>query len=149
MSCAVQYHNCSIAYHFLVVVLAENSKIQDKLRQHDIHIQTVHEAAPIEVQPARVLSHLYAYLGRNKKLNLSGRQSKDVGLLSTSKLYSLHDRIFAFTPQVRLSSCHQVLTSHSTPRANILYSFSNFPNFYYKLTILSSSLMDRDILHQI
>ncbi|XP_013788162.2 probable phosphorylase b kinase regulatory subunit alpha, partial [Limulus polyphemus] len=37
--------------------------------------------------------------GRNKKMNLSGRQSRDVGLLSTSKLYTLQDRIFAFTPQ--------------------------------------------------
>lgn len=38
--------------------------------------------------------------GRNKKLGLSGRKSRDVGILSTSKLYSLHDRMFAFTPQV-------------------------------------------------
>jgi phosphorylase kinase alpha/beta subunit len=39
--------------------------------------------------------------GRNKKLGLSGRKSRDVGILSTSKLYSLGDKIFAFTPQVR------------------------------------------------
>lgn len=39
-------------------------------------------------------------LGRNKKLGLSGRKSRDVGILSTSKLYSLGDKIFAFTPQV-------------------------------------------------
>ncbi|XP_074602861.1 putative phosphorylase b kinase regulatory subunit alpha isoform X2 [Brevipalpus obovatus] len=82
-----------------VVLLAEDAVIKDKLYQHDIYIQTVSEVAPIEVQPARVLSHLYAYLGRNKKLKLSGRQSRDVGILSTSKLYSLQDRIFAFIPQ--------------------------------------------------
>lgn len=40
-------------------------------------------------------------LGRNEKLGLSGRKSHDVGILSTSKLYTLQDRIFAFTPQVR------------------------------------------------
>lgn len=74
--------------------------MKEKLSAHDINIQTVAEVSPIEVQPARVLSHLYAYLGRNKKLKLSGRQSRDVGILSTSKLYSLHDRIFAFIPQV-------------------------------------------------
>jgi len=49
-----------------------------------------------------VLSHLYTYLGRNKKLGLTGRKSRDVGILSTSKLYSLKDRIFAFTPQVNI-----------------------------------------------
>lgn len=83
-----------------VVILAEDNEIRDKLAEHDLHVQTIAEVAPIEVQPARVLSHLYTYLGRNKKLNLSGRKSRDVGILSTSKLYSLKDRIFAFTPQV-------------------------------------------------
>lgn len=84
-----------------VVILAEDNDIRDKLAEHDLHVQTIAEVAPIEVQPARVLSHLYTYLGRNKKLNLSGRKSRDVGILSTSKLYSLKDRIFAFTPQVK------------------------------------------------
>ncbi|KAJ1521683.1 hypothetical protein ONE63_003326 [Megalurothrips usitatus] len=83
-----------------VVILAEDNEIREKLKQHDIHVQTIAEVAPIEVQSARVLSHLYTYLGRNKKLGLSGRKSRDVGILSTSKLYSLHDRIFAFTPQL-------------------------------------------------
>ncbi|XP_054267572.1 probable phosphorylase b kinase regulatory subunit alpha isoform X2 [Macrosteles quadrilineatus] len=83
-----------------VVILAEDNDIRDKLLQHDIHVQTIAEVAPIEVQPARVLSHLYTYLGRNKKLGLTGRKSRDVGILSTSKLYSLQDRIFAFTPQL-------------------------------------------------
>lgn len=82
-----------------VVILAEDNAIKEKLRQHDIIVQTVEELSPIEVQPASVLSHIYAYLGWNKKLLLSGRQSRDVGLLSTSKLYTLQDKIFAFTPQ--------------------------------------------------
>nr|XP_034174903.1 probable phosphorylase b kinase regulatory subunit alpha isoform X2 [Osmia lignaria] len=82
-----------------VVILAEDSEIREKIAQHDIHVQTIAEVSPIEVQPAKVLSHLYTYLGRNKKLGLTGRKSRDVGILSTSKLYSLHDKIFAFTPQ--------------------------------------------------
>lgn len=83
-----------------VVLLAEDYRIQETLRHYDFNIQTVSDLSPIELQPARVLSHLFAYLGRNKKLQLTGRANRDVGLLSTSKLYSLHDRIFAFTPQV-------------------------------------------------
>ncbi|XP_072403281.1 probable phosphorylase b kinase regulatory subunit alpha isoform X1 [Diabrotica undecimpunctata] len=82
-----------------VVILAEDLEIKERLAEHDIRVQTIAEVAPIEVQPARVLSHLYTYLGRNKKLGLSGRKSRDVGILSTSKLYSLGDKIFAFTPQ--------------------------------------------------
>ncbi|XP_034945410.1 probable phosphorylase b kinase regulatory subunit alpha isoform X2 [Chelonus insularis] len=83
-----------------VVILAEDEEIREKIAQHDIHVQTIAEVAPIEVQPAKVLSHLYTYLGRNKKLGLSGRKSRDVGILSTSKLYSLNDKVFAFTPQL-------------------------------------------------
>lgn len=46
-----------------VVVLAEDSSIQAKLQALDIPVQTIAEVAPIEVQPARVLSKLYAHLG--------------------------------------------------------------------------------------
>ncbi|CAG0913697.1 unnamed protein product [Notodromas monacha] len=82
-----------------VVILAEEQSIQDKLKAMDIQVQTVADVQPIEIQPARVLSHLYTYLGYNKKLGLSGRKSKDVGILSTSKLYSLQGKNFAFMPQ--------------------------------------------------
>lgn len=46
-----------------VVILAEDNEIRDKLAEHDIIVQTIADVAPIEVQPARVLSHLYTYLG--------------------------------------------------------------------------------------
>lgn len=82
-----------------VVVLADDVKLQEKLMQHDIHIQTVDEVKNIEVHSAQVLSHLYSFLGKYPKLNHSGRSSHDVGLLSTSKLYRLENRILAFTPQ--------------------------------------------------
>lgn len=49
-----------------VVILAEDTEIREKIAQHDIHVQTIAEVAPIEVQPAKVLSHLYTYLGMNK-----------------------------------------------------------------------------------
>jgi hypothetical protein len=47
-----------------VVILAEDNDIREKLRQHDIIVQTIDEVTPVEVQPARVLSHLYTYLGK-------------------------------------------------------------------------------------
>lgn len=46
-----------------VVILAEDVDIREKIAQHDIHVQTLAEVAPIEVQPAKVLSHLYTNLG--------------------------------------------------------------------------------------
>lgn len=49
--------------YILVVILAEDLYVKEKLKNHDIHAQTISEVAPIEVQPARVLSHIYSYLG--------------------------------------------------------------------------------------
>ncbi|XP_048519776.1 probable phosphorylase b kinase regulatory subunit alpha isoform X1 [Dendroctonus ponderosae] len=108
-----------------VVILAEDSEIKSKLAEHDILVQTVDELAPIEVQPARILSHLYTYLGRNKKLGLTGRKSKDVGILSTSKLYSLGDKIFAFTPQFTDLS-HNYIASDYELMIDICKSEINF-----------------------
>ena len=39
-------------------------------------------------------------VGRSSKLGLSGRPSDVVGILATSKLYTLGDKTMAFLPQV-------------------------------------------------
>nr|KAI8757268.1 putative phosphorylase b kinase regulatory subunit alpha isoform X10 [Biomphalaria glabrata] len=83
-----------------VVLLAEDSMIQDKMALHGIELQTVAEVAPIQIHPARILSKIYSLLGKNKRLGLTGRaSSSEIGLLATSKLYMLHDKILAFVPQ--------------------------------------------------
>ena len=57
------------------------------------------EVSPIEVHPAKILSVLYSFLGKNEKLGLTGRANKDIGILATSRLYKIQDKTFAFTPQ--------------------------------------------------
>ena len=44
--------------------MAGSSSLQELLATHDIKVKTVDEVAPVEVHPARVLSKLYAYLGK-------------------------------------------------------------------------------------
>ena len=46
-----------------VVILAEDTVMQDLLADHGIYVQTVREVTPIQVYPARVLSQIYALLG--------------------------------------------------------------------------------------
>lgn len=47
------------------------------------------------------------YLGKNKRMGLTGRaSSSEIGLLATSKLYMLADKILAFVPQVSVSVSH-------------------------------------------
>lgn len=67
----------------------------------------------------------FVILGRNKKLGLSGRRSRDVGILSTSKLYSLNDRIIAFTPQ-KTDLTHFYIASDHELMIDIFKSEINF-----------------------
>uniref|UniRef100_A0AAZ3RC66 Phosphorylase b kinase regulatory subunit n=1 Tax=Oncorhynchus tshawytscha TaxID=74940 RepID=A0AAZ3RC66_ONCTS len=83
-----------------VSILAENEEIQELLMKNGIEVETIADIHPIHVQPARVLSHIYARLGRNQRLGLTGRPYRRIGCLGTSKFYVIRNTIFAFTPQV-------------------------------------------------
>ncbi|XP_077336879.1 phosphorylase b kinase regulatory subunit alpha, liver isoform isoform X1 [Lithobates pipiens] len=82
-----------------VSVLAESKEIKTMLKKHDIDVQSFSDIRPFRVQPARILSHLYAKLGINKAMKLSGRPYRHIGVLGTSKLYTIRNQIFTFTPQ--------------------------------------------------
>uniref|UniRef100_A0A8B9GA65 Phosphorylase b kinase regulatory subunit n=1 Tax=Amazona collaria TaxID=241587 RepID=A0A8B9GA65_9PSIT len=82
-----------------VCILAETEGIKAALRKEDIDVETMADVYPIRVQPARILSHIYARLGRNKKMCLTGRPYRHMGVLGTSKLYNIRKNIFTFTPQ--------------------------------------------------
>uniref|UniRef100_A0A4W6CGU4 Phosphorylase b kinase regulatory subunit n=1 Tax=Lates calcarifer TaxID=8187 RepID=A0A4W6CGU4_LATCA len=82
-----------------VCVLAESEEVQELLNDHGITVQTMSEVLPIRVMPARILSHVYVRLGNCKKLNLSGRPYRHIGVLGTSKFYQIRNRSYIFTPQ--------------------------------------------------
>ncbi|KAM9501696.1 phosphorylase b kinase regulatory subunit alpha, skeletal muscle isoform 1-T1 [Clarias gariepinus] len=82
-----------------VCILAENDEIKELLLKNGISVDAVTDIHPIRVQPSRVLSHIYARLGRNQRLGLTGRPYRRIGVLGTSKLYIIRNTIFTFTPQ--------------------------------------------------
>ncbi|XP_027551876.1 phosphorylase b kinase regulatory subunit alpha, skeletal muscle isoform isoform X2 [Neopelma chrysocephalum] len=82
-----------------VCILAETEGIKAILKKEGIDVETVEDVYPIRVQPARILSHIYARLGRNKQMSLTGRPYRHMGVLGTSKLYKIRKNIFTFTPQ--------------------------------------------------
>ncbi|XP_032439282.1 phosphorylase b kinase regulatory subunit alpha, skeletal muscle isoform isoform X7 [Xiphophorus hellerii] len=82
-----------------VSILAETDEIKGLLMKNGINVETVADIHPIHVQPSRVLSHIYARLGRNPRLGLTGRPYRRIGVLGTSKFYIIRNTIFAFTPQ--------------------------------------------------
>ncbi|XP_046713387.1 phosphorylase b kinase regulatory subunit alpha, liver isoform isoform X3 [Silurus meridionalis] len=82
-----------------VSVVAETEEIQALLRDHGVEVQTVSEVKPIRIMPARILSHIYVKLGSCKRLNLTGRPYRHIGVLGTSKFYEIRNRTYTFTPQ--------------------------------------------------
>ncbi|KAM7377022.1 hypothetical protein PAMA_013691 [Pampus argenteus] len=82
-----------------VSVLAETEEIKQLLLKNGIDVETVADIHPIHVQPSRVLSHIYARLGRNPRLGLTGRPYRRIGVLGTSKFYIIRNTMFSFTPQ--------------------------------------------------
>lgn len=82
-----------------VCVVAESEEIQELLRDLGFEVQTISEVLPIRIMPARILSHVYVRLGNCKKLNLSGRPYRHIGVLGTSKFYQIRNRFYIFTPQ--------------------------------------------------
>ncbi|XP_058480915.1 phosphorylase b kinase regulatory subunit alpha, skeletal muscle isoform isoform X2 [Solea solea] len=82
-----------------VSLLAETEEIKELLLKNGIEVETVADIYPIHVQPSRVLSHIYARLGRNPRLGLTGRPYRRIGVLGTSKFYSIRNSVFSFTPQ--------------------------------------------------
>uniref|UniRef100_H3C7R7 Phosphorylase b kinase regulatory subunit n=1 Tax=Tetraodon nigroviridis TaxID=99883 RepID=H3C7R7_TETNG len=82
-----------------VSILAETEEIKELLMRSDIEVETVADIHPIHVQPSRVLSHIYARLGRNPKLGLTGRPYRRIGVRGPPKFYIIRNTMFAFTPQ--------------------------------------------------
>lgn len=67
--------------------------------------------------------HVLMFVGKNHKMKLSGRFKKIVGVLSTSILYSLHEKLYAFYPSV--SGCDQwgVVLELTLRMGNVVVNF--------------------------
>ncbi|KAF9115820.1 hypothetical protein BGX27_006251 [Mortierella sp. AM989] len=81
-----------------VVLLAEDSNMQSMLNMYGLETQTMEQVHPITVSHPQGLKEVYAALGRNAKLGLSGRPKRPVGSLGTSRLYRVQGHLYAFTP---------------------------------------------------
>uniref|UniRef100_A0A7E4W9G5 Phosphorylase b kinase regulatory subunit n=1 Tax=Panagrellus redivivus TaxID=6233 RepID=A0A7E4W9G5_PANRE len=84
-----------------VVILAETLDVKMELVENEMDVQLLSEVDPVFcIQPASSFARILARIGACEKLNLSGRPlDRDIGLLSTSKLYHLGDKFVVFTPQ--------------------------------------------------
>jgi len=81
-----------------IVLLAEDSNLQSMLNMYGLETQTMDQVHPITVSHPQGLKEVYAALGRNNKLGLSGRPKRPIGSLGTSRLYRVQGHLYAFTP---------------------------------------------------
>jgi len=131
-----------------VVVLAEDARVQALLAKEGIIVQTTAQISPIQVQPARMLSHLYTFLGRSTKLGLSGRRSLDVGILATSRVYKIQKKTFIFTPQSFDRNTNYTDTDPCLGMSTLAYGLNYLSTTWSELgrptvtIILSSDMLD-------
>uniref|UniRef100_A0A915PCW6 Phosphorylase b kinase regulatory subunit n=1 Tax=Setaria digitata TaxID=48799 RepID=A0A915PCW6_9BILA len=84
-----------------VAILAETYEVQQELLAQGICVQNLSEVDEVFcIQPASIFARILSRLGESTKLRLSGRPlDRELGVLSTSKLYQLGQKFVIFTPQ--------------------------------------------------
>jgi phosphorylase kinase alpha/beta subunit len=71
------------------------------LAKNDIHVQTIEQIDPVFlILPASAFAKILEKVGESSKLGLTGRPlDRDIGLLSTSRLYHIGQKFVMFCPQ--------------------------------------------------
>ncbi|KAI9007575.1 glycosyl hydrolases family 15-domain-containing protein [Phycomyces nitens] len=82
-----------------IVLLSEDEALQNTLSLYGLETQTMDQiSSTLTVLPAHALADVYAGLGMNSKLKMSGRPKRPIGVLGTSRLYRIEGHVYAFTP---------------------------------------------------
>ncbi|MBE7382103.1 MAG: glycoside hydrolase family 15 protein [Leptolyngbya sp. SIO1E4] len=81
-----------------IALLAENEALQKKLATYGIETQIPEQIDPIGVYPSGELSAVYAQIGRNDKLDLSGRPIRRLRSLTTSRAFRIQGETVVFLP---------------------------------------------------
>jgi phosphorylase kinase alpha/beta subunit len=82
-----------------VALISETSRLQTLLATHGIPTQTQRQVEPIKIRPpGDILMKVYARVGENWKLGLTGRPKRPLGALATSRVYRIYGQTCVFYP---------------------------------------------------
>jgi len=81
-----------------VALLAEDETLQAELASYGVATQTREQVAPIQVRQAADLAEVYAQIGRNDRLGLTGRPLRRLRSLTTSRIFYIRGETIVFLP---------------------------------------------------
>ncbi|MEG3939270.1 glycoside hydrolase family 15 protein [Microcoleus sp. S36b_A3] len=81
-----------------IALLAEDKDLQAELATNGIAAQTPKQVEPIQVRQAKELSAIYAEIGRNDSLGLTGRPVRRLRSLTTSRVFKIRGEAIVFLP---------------------------------------------------
>ncbi len=81
-----------------MAILAEDKALRDELSTYGLPTQVLEEIDPVQLYPASELSAIYAEIGRNQKLGLSGRPIRRLRSLTTSRIFRIKGDAVVFLP---------------------------------------------------
>ncbi|WP_017653922.1 glycoside hydrolase family 15 protein [Fortiea contorta] len=81
-----------------IAFLAEDEDLQHQLEIYGIETQTPKQVEPIQVRKAGELSTIFTQIGRNDKLNLTGRPARRLRSLTTSRIFRIDGETVVFLP---------------------------------------------------
>ena len=81
-----------------IALLAEDKALQEELSTCGLPTQTLEEIDPVQVFPAVELSAIYAEIGKNETLGISGRPVRRLRSLTTSRVFRIQGQPAVFLP---------------------------------------------------
>jgi phosphorylase kinase alpha/beta subunit len=81
-----------------IALIAEDEDLQSQLAEYGIATQIPAQIEPIQVRQSTELAAAYAQIGRNDKLNLTGRPVRRLRSLTTSRIFNICGETIVFLP---------------------------------------------------
>lgn len=81
-----------------IALLAEDEALQSTLAAYGVDTQTPAQIAPIRVRQPSELSYAFTQIGRNDKLNMTGRPMRRLRSLTTSRVFRICGETVVFLP---------------------------------------------------
>jgi phosphorylase kinase alpha/beta subunit len=81
-----------------IALIAEDEDLQSQLAEYGIATQIPAQIEPIQVRQSTELAAAYSQIGRNDKLNLTGRPVRRLRSLTTSRIFNICGETIVFLP---------------------------------------------------